>query len=198
MVYRPLFDESSWAYPDLLTSRDDGARRWLYWSGVLMGAVTLFSLAQKVFELKLAPAATHVVVALRAVMYPFEKAFFGGFGFIPGLTNLEFPYAQPEIIFIYVLIGIALVRILFEAVSDIDLDFSGNKSAADGVKASIVLILKAMTYSLIWPFFLIVILYYDVFMDDDDHGILRRFAFTLIHVVAVLLLMLAANAGFFA
>jgi hypothetical protein len=40
------------------------------------GANQLLSLAQKVFELKLVPAATHIVVALRAVMYPFEKAFF--------------------------------------------------------------------------------------------------------------------------
>ncbi len=196
MVFRPLFDESAWTYPDLLASHDDGARTWRYWSGILIGAVTLFSLSQKIFELKLAPAATQVVAALRAFMHPFAESLFSAMGSIPSLTNLDFPHVQPEIILIYVLVGIAFVSILFEAVSDINLDFSDNKSAAVRAKAFIILILETMAFSLIWPVLLLVILYYSVAC--KDHTILTRFAFTLMHVLAVFLLMLAANACFFA
>ncbi len=175
MLLRQLFHRSSGSTSNLLLSRDVEARWWLRWSGSVLAAVTLLSLAQDVYGFNLAPAAAYAAAALRS-----------------GLRGLGM---LPEVFIIYLFIGLTLVRALYQALSDIDLEFC-DKSVAEKAKGSILQFSNILVAALIWPVLLLALLYHKIFSSGEDYGILSSVASRLMRVLAVLLLIVAANALF--
>jgi hypothetical protein len=83
---------------------------WFRWGGILLGAMSLFSLIQKLYGFGLAPVFKHFVAFYRAAFYPLADIIIGGMTWLFALAGLRLPQISSDIIVIYVLVGAAFFR----------------------------------------------------------------------------------------
>ncbi len=83
---------------------------WLRWGGVLLGAISLFSLVQKLSDFGLAPIFKDMLGFYRATFHPIADIIINALKWALALVSIRLPKIPPDVVVIYLLIGTALLR----------------------------------------------------------------------------------------
>ncbi|MGA7329798.1 MAG: hypothetical protein WBX25_36290 [Rhodomicrobium sp.] len=78
---------------------------WLRWGGILLGAISLFSLVQKLTSSEVAPIFDDMMRFYRAALYPLADLIIFALEWSLSLINLRLPTIPQDIVIIYILIG---------------------------------------------------------------------------------------------
>jgi hypothetical protein len=84
---------------------------WLRWFSILLGAISLFSLAQKLGHLDLAPIFKDMLNFYRAMFHPIADTITSSLRWVLALVSIKLPQIPADVIVMYFLIGATLGRL---------------------------------------------------------------------------------------
>ncbi len=88
----------------------------LGWASILLGAVSLFSLMEKLGNFRLAPVFQEVLNLHRSTLYPVGEAIIFGLRRLLSIININLIPILPDVAIIYILFSLAIVRFAFTKV----------------------------------------------------------------------------------
>jgi hypothetical protein len=115
-------------------------RFWFAWFGVLIGAVSIFSMSQTAFGFGLAQIFKDLIEFYRAAFHPVADFVTSGLRWLLSLLSIPLPYISPDIVVTYILIGAAFFRFTFTPATQL---------------VPINPVIYFLLHSLIWPHSLI-------------------------------------------
>ena len=81
----------------------------LRWGGIFLGALSIFSLMQKLGTLRVAPVFGDMLNFYRTSLYPVEETLMAGLKWLFAHFSLALPIAPPDIVILYTLCSLAIV-----------------------------------------------------------------------------------------
>lgn len=91
---------------------------WFRWFGILLAAISLFSLTHKIWTFGLSPIFSDMLAFYRAVFHPIAETIINGFKLTLNLVGIALPHIPADIIIIYALIGSAFLRFALRRLPD--------------------------------------------------------------------------------
>ncbi len=120
---------------------------WLRWFGVLVGAISVFSLMQKLYGLGLAPIFEDMLNFYHAVLHPVANAITAGLRWLLSLIHVRLPEIPSDVVILWVVIGSAMSR------------FSVANEASENIKIDVRDVIAYLAIGLIfWPVLLILMI----------------------------------------
>jgi hypothetical protein len=114
----------------------------LRWLGILLGAVSIFSLSQGFYDFATAPVVCDLLPYYRSVIHPIAAAFSHALARGSQAISLASPLLSPDLVIVYAALGFILL-VLY--VSD-DLEWKRS-----GERVSIASLLGRVTIACLWP-----------------------------------------------
>ena len=153
---------------------------WLRAGSILLGAISLYSLVQRLFGFGLAPIIKDIVSFYRAMFHPIANTILGGLQWLVHLVGWRLPHIPSDVVVVWVLVGAALVRGVISGALKNRL----KKIGVGGVFLFLLLFLA-------WPILLPVML--KAYYTNDDDAILYWIK-EIVSVVVVFFVIFGTNA----
>jgi hypothetical protein len=83
---------------------------WFRWFGILLGAISLFSLVQKLYGFGLAPIIRDMLAFYRAAFHPVADIIVSGLRWLLALIWIKLPQIPGDVVVVYLLIAAAFFR----------------------------------------------------------------------------------------
>lgn len=157
----------------------------LRWFGILLGAVSLFSLAQRLYNFPTTTVAGYLLPYYRSNFHPFVSVFSEALGRWAQAIGLPAPSFSVEFIIIYFAAGFILL-VLY--IGD---DLEWRRAGEESITLSSLFGRLAITC--LWPVVLPMALY---FIFDANRNTLKAWTSAIAKMLASSVFLLAANAGF--
>jgi hypothetical protein len=130
---------------------------WLRWFGVPVGAISMFSLVQKLYGFGLAPVFEDIVSFYHAVLHPIANAITSELRWLLSLVHINVPEIPPDIVVIWCLLGSSAFR--FTAY---DINTDSDPETANIESCTILKLANRLMHLvrvlIFWPFGLILII----------------------------------------
>ena len=157
----------------------------LRWLGILLGAVSLFSLAQKLYDFATAPVVGDLLPYYRSSLHPLVSVFSQALERGSEAIGLASPLLSADFIIVYFALGYILL-VLY--VSD---DLEWRRSGEESI--TFASLLGRVAIACLWPVFLPIALY---FIFDANQNTLRTWMSAIGKMLASAVFLLAVNACF--
>jgi hypothetical protein len=148
---------------------------WLRWGGILVGAISLFSLAQERYHFALAPGIQNALDYYRSSLHPLAE----------GLSQKLRPGIPGDLVAIYLLF--ALLLLWFYIFDDLEWSQSGEEPM------TLRSLLGRAAIALFWPLVLPAALYLVIFGRDESS--VRAWGVEIAKVLALFVGLFGANAS---
>jgi hypothetical protein len=146
---------------------------WFRWFGILLGAISLFSLVQKLSDFGLAPIFKDMLAFYRAFFHPLADIITTGLRWVLALVSIKLPQIPADAVVIYLLIGAACFRSYLETALD--------EYSEDPVTSTVVL-LSPIT----WPIVFVLLLFVIIFdFNNNRHTFIDTSSFWAIEITKV-------------
>jgi hypothetical protein len=155
-----------------------------FWSragGILLGAISLFSLVQKLYGFGLASVIKDMVAFYRALFHPIANVILDGLGWLVHLVGWTLPHIPADPVVIWVLMGATLIRAAIRT------------SYGDGAVPLDMALLYPIALA-IWPWYMVVLIK-EIDENSDDDYLLYWLEHICI-VVIVFFIIFGTNAYF--
>jgi hypothetical protein len=157
----------------------------LRWLGILLGAVALFSLAQKLYEFATAPVIGDLLPYYRASIHPLVSVFSDALEHGTQAIGLAWPLLSADFVIIYFALGFILL-VLY--VSD---DWEWKRSGEERITFRSMI--GRFAISFLWPVILPVALF---FIFDAHQSALSTWVSAIAKMLGSAVLLLAVNSCF--
>ena len=128
---------------------------WVRWGEILLGAISIFSLTQRLFDLNVVPIFKDMLGFYHTVLHPIANMFVFIIRQILNLISIRLPNIPADIIIIYLILAAAFFRYSayrWNLLKNLDDD-----TYSDFEERSIVLV---ALYAVIWPIAFIIALFF--------------------------------------
>ena len=157
----------------------------LRWLGILLGAVSLFSLAQQLYDFATAPVVSDLLPYYRSTIHPLVSVFSGALERASHAIGLALPWLSADFVIIYLALGFILL-VLYVG-DDLEWRRSGEE------RITLVSLAGRLALACLWPVVLPVALYY---IFDRNQNTLRTWVLASAKMLASTGFLLAVNACF--
>lgn len=157
----------------------------LRWLGILLGAVSLFSLAHQLYDFALAPVVTSLLPYYRSTIHPLVSAFSGAWTGASQAAGLAAPLLSADLAIIYLSLGFILL-VLYVG-DDLEWRRSGEE------RITWTSFLGRVAIACFWPAILPVALYY---FFDTNRNTLRTWVLAAGKMLASAMFLWSVNACF--
>jgi hypothetical protein len=160
---------------------------WLRWGGILLAAVSLFSLMQKLANFGIAPVLSDMLNFYRAALHPIAERVASGLRWVFTLVSIGLPVLPSDAVIIYILAGSALTRGL------ILLDYQAKKALVP--LNSIRETFRNIVFGIFWPLSILLGIY-RIFTRAADSAAFKSWGSEIAKVIATFLILFGTNAYF--
>lgn len=159
---------------------------WLRWFGILVGAISIFSLMQKLYGFGLAPVFKDLLGFYHAILHPVANAITSCLRWLLGLISITLPEIPADIVIVWVLIGSSFSRYIYK----------DQESDKEPDKSLINIILIYPTALVMWPGMLIIGILAFISLPDNQEqkDLFKLWGIEITKVVAAFLIIFAINA----
>jgi hypothetical protein len=157
----------------------------LRWLGILLGAVSLFSLAQQLYDFATAPVVSDLLPYYRSTTHPLVSVFSEALERASHAIGLALPWLSADFVIIYFALGFILL-VLYVG-DDLEWRRSGEE------RITFVSLFARLAIACLWPVVLPVALYY---IFDANQNTLRTWVLATAKMVASAVFLLAVNSCF--
>jgi hypothetical protein len=157
----------------------------LRWLGILLGAVSLFSLAHRLFDFATAPVVTSLLPYYRSTIHPLVSVFSEGLARASHAIGLVPPLLSADLVIIYFSLGFILL--VLYAGDDLEWRRSGEE------RITWTSLLGRVAIACFWPVILPVALYY---FFDRNRNTLRTWVLAAGKMLASAMFIWSVNACF--
>jgi hypothetical protein len=157
----------------------------LRWLGILLGAVSIFSLAQQHYDFATAPVVSDLLPYYRSTVHPLVSVFSGGLERASHAIGLALPWLSADYVIIYLSLGFILLVLYIG--DDLEWRRSGEE------RITFASLLGRIAIACLWPVILPVALLY---IFDRNQNTLRTWVLATAKMLASTVFLLAANSCF--
>ncbi len=157
----------------------------LRWLGILLGAVSLFSLAQKLYEFATAPVVSDLLPYYRSSLHPIVGVFSEALARGSEAIGVASPLLTADFIIIYFALGFILLVLYIG--DDLEWRRCGEE------RITLASLLGRIAIACVWPVILPIAFY---FIFDANRNTLNTWASAIAKMLASAVLLLAVNACF--
>ncbi len=157
----------------------------LRWLGILLGAVSLFSLAQQLYDFATAPVVRDLLPYYRSTVHPLVSVVSGALERASHAIGLALPWLSADFVIIYFALGFILL-VLYVG-DDLEWRRSGEE------RITLVSLIGRIAIACLWPAVLPVALYY---IFDASQNTLRTWVLATGKMLASAVFLLAVNSCF--
>jgi hypothetical protein len=157
----------------------------LRWLGILLGAVSLFSLAQQLYDFATAPVISDLLPYYRSIVHPLVSVFSGALERASYAIGLALPWLSADFVIIYFALGFILLVLYIG--DDLEWRRSGEE------RITLASLFGRIAIACLWPVILPVALLY---IFDRNQNTLRTWVLATGKMLASGVFLLAVNSCF--
>jgi hypothetical protein len=168
---------------------------WLRWGGILLGAISLFSLAQKLYSFGLVPIFNDLLSFYRAALHPVVDAVTTGLRWTLDLISIKLPLIPPDAVIVYTLFGSAFIRLFIYGNAEYKARLTKQGFHINYYDSELF---GEILGGIFWPVtFIMIIIYYLITKDTDIiKTLIGSWMVEVVKVLVVSLILFGTNAYF--